>query len=102
MKNVPLLLPSPVPAMSVKKPRAAEALVANAGPLLRIAIGPLMPGEMIRNEYQPIPKTRYQTHVAATPVPGSNTGIHPTNQGILKEKKDRFTEKGNWGGTSIP
>jgi hypothetical protein len=67
------LHPSPVPAMSVKRPRAAEALVANAGPLLSIAIGSLMPKEMIRGEYQPIPKTRYQTHAAATlsqvPIP---------------------------------
>jgi|WetSurMetagenome_2_1015567.scaffolds.fasta_scaffold137335_2 hypothetical protein len=67
------LHPSPVPAMSVKRPRAAEALVAYAGPLLSTAIGSLMPEEQIRSEYQPIPKTRYQTHVAATlsqvPIP---------------------------------
>jgi hypothetical protein len=29
------------------------------------------------------------------PVPGSNTGTHPINQEILKEKKDGPTEKGN-------
>jgi len=88
------LHPSPIPAVGVKGPRAAEALVAHAGPLRSTAIGTLIPEEQIRSEYQPIPKTRYQTH-GRNPVPGSNTGTHPTNQGILKEKKDRSTEKGN-------
>lgn len=60
------LHPTPVSAMGVKRPRAAEAVVAHARPLRSTAIGPLMQKEKIRNEYQPIPKTRYQTHVAAT------------------------------------
>jgi hypothetical protein len=60
------LHPSPVPAMGVKRPRATEALIAHAGPPLGTAIGSLMPEEKIRSEYQPISKTRYQTHAAAT------------------------------------
>jgi hypothetical protein len=60
------LHPSPVPAMGVKRPRAAEALVANAWPLRSTAISPLMPEEEIRNKYQPTLKTRYQTHADAT------------------------------------
>ena len=60
------LHPSPVSAMGVKRPRAAEALIAHAGPLRSTAIGTPMQIEKIRNEYQPILKNRYQTHVAAT------------------------------------
>jgi hypothetical protein len=62
------LHPSPVPAMGMKRPRAAEAFVAHTGPLRSTAIGPLMPKKQIGNEYQPILKTRYQTH-ETTPCP---------------------------------
>lgn len=60
------LHPSPVPAMGVERPRAAEAFVAHTRSLRSTAKGTLMLKEKIRYEYQPIPKTRYQTHVAAT------------------------------------
>ena len=88
------LQPSPIASMAMETPGVAMALVADYGPLRNTAIGPLMPEEHIRNEYQPVLKTRYQTH-KTHPVPGSNTGNLLKYPGILKEKNDSFREKGS-------
>ena len=94
------LHPSPVPAMSVKRPRAAEAFVAHAGPLRSTAIGPLMPEERIRHEYQPISKTRYQTHVAVTlsqsPVPVLIQQIRESQKRKKIGLQRREAEAGHW------